>query len=286
MASCPTQRAPLAMRFDVITLFPEEFLAALKFGVIGRALERGTLEVVCTNPRDFASGNYRRVDERVYGGGPGMVMLLEPLKAALLHVRSLDATPAEVILLSPQGPRFAQARAQAFSQRARIILLCGRYEGIDQRFIDHYVDQELSIGDFVLSGGEYGALVAIDAITRLLPGVLNTDESAAQDSFSDGLLDCPHYTRPEIAEEGAVPEILKGGNHAQIARWRRKQSLGATWLKRPDLINGQVLAPMQLSPKDQALLREFQQELAPEATAEHALAEQSTMDTPSEPASS
>lgn len=248
------------MRFDVITLFPEEFLAALKFGVIGRALERGILEVVCTNPRDFASGNYRRVDERVYGGGPGMVMMLEPLKAALAHVRSLDATPASVILLSPQGPKFVQARAATMATSARVILLCGRYEGIDQRFIERYVDQELSIGDFVLSGGEYGALILVDAITRLLPGVLGAQESAMQDSFSDGLLDCPHYTRPEIAEEGAVPDVLKSGNHALIARWRRKQSLGATWLKRPELLHGQALAPLTLSRADQALLREFQQE--------------------------
>lgn len=248
------------MRFDIITLFPEEFLAALRFGVIGRALERGLLQVVCTNPRDFASGNYRRVDERVYGGGPGMVMLLEPLKAALAHVRSLDNTPAPVILLSPQGAKFTQARASEMSQLTRVIFLCGRYEGIDQRFIERYVDQELSIGDFVLSGGEYGALILVDAITRLLPGVLGAEESSAQDSFSDGLLDCPHYTRPEIAEEGVVPEILKSGNHALIARWRRKQSLGATWLKRPELLTGQVLAPLALSRTDQALLLEFQSE--------------------------
>lgn len=248
------------MRFDIITLFPEEVLAALRFGVIGRALERGLLQVVCTNPRDFASGNYRRVDERVYGGGPGMVMLLEPLKAALAHVRRLDSAPASVILLSPQGPKFNQAQAREMSGHGRVILLCGRYEGIDQRFINAYVDLELSIGDFVLSGGEYGALIVVDAIARLLPGVLGAEESSAQDSFSDGLLDCPHYTRPEVAEEGVVPEILKSGNHALIARWRRKQSLGATWLKRPELLAGQVLAPLVLSRTDQALLREFQAE--------------------------
>lgn len=241
------------MRFDIITLFPEEFLRALSFGVVGRAIARGEVHVQCHNPRDFTTGAYRRVDERVYGGGPGMVMLLEPLKLALAKLRSADTTPAPLTLLSPQGATFDQAQARALSLRPRMILLCGRYEGIDQRFIDSYVDEELSIGDYVLSGGELGALVVIDAVTRLLPGVLNKVESAEQDSFENGLLDCPHYTRPEKAAEGDVPDILKGGNHGEIARWRRMQSLGQTWLKRPDL-----LAKLALSKVDAKLLAEFQ----------------------------
>ena len=240
------------MRFDIITLFPEEFVRGLSFGVVGRAIARNEVQVQCYNPRDFTTDAYRRVDERVYGGGPGMVMLLEPLKSALAKLRKDDATPAPVTLLSPQGPTFNQARARALSVQPRMILLCGRYEGIDQRFIDHHVDEELSIGDYVLSGGELGALVVIDAVTRLLPGVLNKIESAEQDSFENGLLDCPHYTRPEKAPEGDVPEVLKGGNHAEIARWRRMQSLGQTWLKRPDL-----LAKLALSKADAKLLAEF-----------------------------
>ena len=241
------------MRFDVITLFPEEFLRALSFGVVGRALARDDVHVKCYNPRDFTTGAYRRVDERVYGGGPGMVMLLEPLKLALTQLRADDTTPAKLTLLSPQGATFNQAQARAMSLAPRMILLCGRYEGIDQRFIDCYVDQELSIGDYVLSGGELGALVVIDAVTRLLPGVLNKAASAEQDSFENGLLDCPHYTRPEKAVEGDVPELLKRGNHAEIARWRRMQSLGQTWLKRPDL-----LAKLSLSKEVAKLLAEFQ----------------------------
>jgi tRNA (guanine37-N1)-methyltransferase len=241
------------MHFDVITLFPEEFLRALSFGVVGRALARGQVQIHCVNPRDFTTDAYRRVDERVYGGGPGMVMLLEPLKLALAHVRAEQKTTAKLTLLSPQGAPFNQAQARYLSLRPHMILLCGRYEGIDQRFIDGYVDEELSIGDYVLSGGELGALVVIDAVTRLLPGVLNKSESAEQDSFEDGLLDHPHYTRPEKSADGCVPEILKGGNHAEIARWRRMQSLGATWQKRPDL-----LARLTLSKSDAKLLAEFQ----------------------------
>ena len=241
------------MRFDIITLFPEEFLRALSFGVVGRAIARGDVQVQCYNPRDFTTDAYKRVDERVYGGGPGMVMLLEPLKLAVAALRAADAAPAPLTLLSPQGQTFNQAQARAMSLRPRIILLCGRYEGIDQRFIDSYVDEEVSIGDYVLSGGELGALVVVDAVTRLLPGVLNKTASAEQDSFENGLLDCPHYTRPEKALEGDVPEVLKGGNHGEIARWRRMQSLGQTWLKRPDL-----LAKLTLSKVDLKLLAEFQ----------------------------
>jgi tRNA (guanine37-N1)-methyltransferase len=241
------------MRFDIITLFPEEVLASLSFGVVGRALARGQIQVVCTTPRDFAFDAYRRVDDRVYGGGPGMVMLLEPLRLAVAHVRSLCDQPAPLTLLSPQGAPFTQAHARALSLRPRMILLCGRYEGIDERFQQHFVEEAISIGDYVLSGGELGAMVVLDAVARLLPGVLNTAASAEQDSFEDGLLDCPHYTKPEHCAYGSVPEVLKGGNHAEIARWRRMQSLGATWLKRPDL-----LAKRVLSSADAVLLREFQ----------------------------
>ncbi len=246
------------MRFDIITLFPEEFLRALSFGVVGRAIARGEVQVECFNPRDFTTDAYKRVDERVYGGGPGMVMLLEPLKRALAHIRTVDAIPAPLTLLSPQGRTFNQAQARNMALKPRVILLCGRYEGIDQRFIEHYVDDELSIGDYVLSGGELGALVVVDAVTRLLPGVLNKAASAEQDSFENGLLDCPHYTRPEKALEGDVPDILKGGNHGEIARWRRMQSLGQTWLKRPDL-----LANFALSKVDAKLLAEFQSKFKP-----------------------
>ncbi len=253
MRDQPFQTLIPTMRFDVITLFPEEFLRTLNFGVVGRALARGQVQVECVNPRDFTTDAYRRVDERVYGGGPGMVMLLDPLKLALAHVRARTEVPAKLTLLSPQGATLTQAHARDLSLRPSMILLCGRYEGIDQRFIDGYVDEELSIGDYVLSGGELGAMVVIDALARLLPGVLNKSESAEQDSFSDGLLDCPHYTRPEKSADGDVPEILKCGNHAAIARWRRMQSLGATWQKRPDL-----LAQLTLSKSDAKLLAEFQ----------------------------
>jgi tRNA (guanine37-N1)-methyltransferase len=243
------------MRFDVITLFPDEFRQSLQYGVLGRALARGQIELVCINPRDFAHDAYRRVDERVYGGGPGMVMLIEPLKAALKHALESDSRPAELSYLSPQGKPFTQAMAKACAKKDRMILLCGRYEGVDQRFIDNYVHNEISIGDFVLSGGEMAAMVVIDAITRLLPGVLNKSESAEQDSFEDGLLDCPHYTRPETCEEGSVPLVLQSGNHGEIAKWRRKQSLGNTWRKRPDLLAGR-----ELSKSDAKLLEEYKQE--------------------------
>jgi tRNA (guanine37-N1)-methyltransferase len=244
------------LRIDIITLFPEAVLQCLGFGVVGRAIEQGLLRVVCTNPRDFTTDNYRRIDERVYGGGPGMVMLIEPLLAALRSIQASSSPElTRVSYLTPQGPVFSQAQARSMAARSHIVLICGRYEGIDQRFVDHYVDEEISIGDYVLSGGELAAAVVIDAVVRLLPGVLNKAESADQDSFENGLLDCPHYTRPELAAEGPVPEILKSGDHAKIARWRRQQSLGRTWLRRPDL-----LAKIELTALDQRLLAAFQRE--------------------------
>ena len=242
------------MRFDVITVFPDLIRQIMAVGVVGRALEKGRIALDCWNPRDYTEDNYRRVDDRPFGGGPGMVFMIEPLRRALDAARA-QAGAAPVVLLSPQGRRFDQNRAREWATLPGLVLVCGRYEGIDQRFVDNYVDEEVSIGDFVVSGGEVPALAIIDAVTRLLPGVLHTDASAIEDSFMDGVLDCPHYTRPEIADEGAVPGVLLSGNHAAIARWRRKQSLGATWLRRPDL-----LAHLMLNKADQRLLREFMDE--------------------------
>lgn len=239
------------MRFDVITLFPELIRQSMSVGVVGRALERGKVALECWNPRDYTQDNYRTVDDRPYGGGPGMVFMIEPLKRALAAARQ-QAGQAPVVLLSPQGRRFNQNQARSWAAGSGLIFVCGRYEGIDQRFVDRYVDIEMSLGDFVVSGGELPALAMMDAVIRLLPGVLHTDASAIEDSFMDGVLDCPHYTRPEVAEEGAVPEILLSGNHAAIARWRRKQSLGATWRRRPDL-----LAQLSLNVGDRRLLSEY-----------------------------
>jgi tRNA (guanine37-N1)-methyltransferase len=243
------------MRIDVITLFPEFVAGCAAIGVVGRAQERGLLAVHGWNPRDYATDAYRRVDERVFGGGPGMVMLIDPLRAALNAARAAAAEPARVIYLSPQGKRLDQAKVAELARRERLILLCGRYEGVDERLLQHEVDEELSIGDYVLSGGELAAAVVIDAIGRLQEGALNDAQSAQQDSFSDGLLDCPHYTRPERHELGAVPEVLTSGDHAAIRRWRRKQALGRTWQRRPDL-----LAQLALDREDEKLLFEFQQD--------------------------
>lgn len=243
------------MRIDVITLFPDFVAQCAGIGVIGRAQARGLLAVHAWNPRDYATDAYRRVDERPFGGGPGMVMLIDPLRAALNAARAAAPEPARTIYLSPQGARLDQARVAELAGRERVILLCGRYEGVDERLLRHEVDEELSIGDYVLSGGELPAAVLIDAIGRLQEGALNDAESARQDSFSDGLLDCPHYTRPERHELGSVPEILLSGDHAAIARWRRKQALGFTWRRRPDL-----LAQLKLNREDEKLLLEFQKD--------------------------
>ena len=243
------------MRIDVITLFPEFIQTAAGIGVVGRAQERGLLAVHAWNPRDYATDAYRRVDERVFGGGPGMVMLIDPLRAALQAAREAAAEPVKTIYLSPQGARLDQAKVAELARQERLILLSGRYEGVDERLLQHEVDEELSIGDYVLSGGELAAAVVIDAIGRLQEGALNDAQSAEQDSFSDGLLDCPHYTRPERHELGAVPEVLTSGDHAAIRRWRRKQALGRTWQRRPDL-----LAKLILNREDQKLLFEFQED--------------------------
>jgi tRNA (guanine37-N1)-methyltransferase len=247
------------MRIDVITLFPDFIENCARIGVVGRARERGLLQIATWNPRDFATDNYRSADDRCYGGGPGMVMMIDPLRRALDSARAAggSGSEAKVIYLSPQGTRLDQARVAELARRDRLILLSGRYEGVDERFLEHAVDEEISVGDYVLSGGELAAAIVIDAVGRLQEGVLNDAASAEQDSFSNGLLDCPHYTRPEHHEWGDVPAVLVSGDHAAIARWRLKQSLGRTWLRRPDL-----LEQAGLDKKTRALLDEFQYEHA------------------------
>jgi len=240
------------MRIDVITLFPEEFRATAGIGVTGRAIERGLVELRTWNPRDYATDRHGSVDDRPYGGGPGMVMTVEPLRSAIRAARADAGKDARVSLLSPQGRRLDQGAIGRLADRAGLILLCGRYEGVDERLIELEVDEEWSIGDYVLSGGELAAAVVVDAVTRLLPGVLGADESAEQDSFMAGLLDCPHYSRPERVDGLEVPAVLLSGDHGAIRRWRRKQSLGRTWQRRPELLEG-----MELDEDDRALLAEF-----------------------------
>lgn len=243
------------VRFDVVSLFPAMFgLAADYGGVTGRAIQRGAVSLKVWNPRDYTHDVHRTVDDRPYGGGPGMVMKYEPVRDAVAAARS-DGAQGPVIYMSPQGQRLTQTRVRQMAQWPGMTLLCGRYEGIDERVIDTLIDEELSIGDYVLSGGELGALVVIDATVRLLPDVLGHGDSAQQDSFEEGLLDCPHYTRPEQNEAGVVPAVLLGGNHREIERWRHKQALGRTWRKRPDL-----LEKLSLSAEQQALLKEYIEE--------------------------
>lgn len=238
------------MRFDVISLFPEMF-EAMRFGVTGRAIERGQATLALWNPRDYAEDVHRTVDDRPYGGGPGMVMMVGPLRRVIEDARAA-APGSPVICLSPQGRRLDQSAVRAMASEPGFVLLAGRYEGIDERLIDAYVDQEWSVGDYVLSGGELPAMVLMDAVIRLLPGVLGHADSAAQDSYGDGLLDCPHYTRPEEIDGRTVPEVLKSGNHELIRRWRLQQALGRTWLRRPDLLENR-----RLSSEEQVLLDEF-----------------------------
>ena len=245
------------MRIDVITLFPDFIAQCVAFGVTGRAGERQLLSLHGWNPRDYAEGNYRRVDERPFGGGPGMVMLIDPLRAAIAAARAVDPAPARVVYLTPQGAPLTQAKVRELATRERVILLCGRYEGVDERLIEAEVDEEISIGDYVLSGGELAAAVVIDAVARLQEGALSDAESAAQDSFEGGLLDCPHYTRPVEHELGRVPDVLMSGNHAEIARWRRREALGRTWQRRPDLLDETTL-----SKADHQLLDEYRARFA------------------------
>jgi tRNA (guanine37-N1)-methyltransferase len=240
------------LQIQVVTLFPEMLDALLAFGVTGRAVQRGLLQIQGWNPRDYTSDKHRTVDDRPFGGGPGMVMKVQPLSAAIRAARVATGPQARVIFLSPQGKRFEQQDAVRLANLAGMVLVAGRYEGIDERVIETEVDEELSIGDYVLSGGELPALVVIDAVARLLPGALNDAESAAEDSFMHGLLDYPHYTRPEEIAGQRVPQVLVNGDHAAIRRWRRQQALGRTWLRRPELIE-----KLELSADERSWLDEF-----------------------------
>jgi tRNA (guanine37-N1)-methyltransferase len=230
----------MLVKLGVVTLFPDMFAAVKDYGISSRAFGSGLVTLECWNPRTFTQDRHQTVDSRPYGGGPGMVMMVEPLRAALQAART-SLPKARVLYLSPQGKRFNQAAAHEMAQQEELVLLCGRYEGIDERLLQLEVDEEWSIGDYVLSGGELPAMVLIDAVIRLLPGVLGHNESAAQDSFSDGLLDCPHYARPEIYEGMAVPPVLLSGHHEEIRRWRLQQALLRTRQRRPDLLAGREL---------------------------------------------
>ncbi|QDL55373.1 tRNA (guanosine(37)-N1)-methyltransferase TrmD [Rhodoferax aquaticus] len=245
------------MRFDVITLFPELFAPLLSSGITRRAYESGAVDVRFANPRDFAVGNYKRVDDRPFGGGPGMVMMAEPLHACLSQVLSERAVGAPVVLFSPIGKPLTHAVVERMGSGEGAVLLCGRYEGIDQRIIDAHVTEQISLGDFVLSGGEIAAMALLDAVARLQPGVLNTEGSHQQDSFNPalgGLLDCPHYTRPDVWNGLAVPEVLMSGHHGHIERWRREQSLRITAMRRPELLVSARRAGL-LSNRDEEFLR-------------------------------
>jgi tRNA (guanine37-N1)-methyltransferase len=250
------------MRIEVVTLFPEFVTQSLRIGVVGRALERGLASFAATSPREFATDVHRTVDDRPYGGGPGMVLKIEPTRAALRLAKSRLPPGSRSVYLAADGVTLTQAKAAELARLPGLLLLAGRYEGVDERLLELEIDERVSIGDYVLSGGELPALVVIDAIVRLLPGVLGDDESAQQDSFSTGLLDWPHYTRPEVYEGREVPAVLMGGNHAAIQRWRTKQALGTTWLKRPDL-----LAKLELSKEQRKLLDEYMTEHRAEGAA-------------------
>ena len=228
------------LQVGVITLFPEMFAAVGDYGITGKATKSGLLQIRTVNPRDFTTDRRRTVDDRPYGGGPGMVMMAEPLRAAIRNARA-DLSGAALVYLSPQGKQLQQQDVMAFAARSSIILIAGRYEGIDERVIDLEVDEEWSIGDYVLSGGELPAMVLIDAMARCLPGALGNEESAPEDSFYRGILDCPHYTRPEKVGGRSVPAVLLSGDHAAIRKWRLKQALGRTWKRRPDLL--EALSP-------------------------------------------
>ncbi len=228
------------MQFDVVTLFPEMFTAITQSGITRRAFEQKKCELSLWNPRDFTSDRHRTVDDRPYGGGPGMVMMVKPLQAAVLEAKkrqiAAELPAPRVIYLSPQGRALTHERVMQLTAEPGLVLLCGRYEAVDQRFLDTCVDEEISLGDFVLSGGELPAMALMDAVIRQLPGVLHDDASAVEDSFVNGLLDCPHYTRPEVYEGVAVPAVLMGGHHVEIEKWRRERALEATAKKRPDMI--------------------------------------------------
>ena len=242
------------MHIDIVTLFPEFALSVGSVGITGRAVRRGLLSLQAQNPRDYTDDVHRTVDDRPYGGGPGMVMKVEPLQRAIAAAK-VTQPAAKVICLSPQGERFDQRVAERLADEQALILVAGRYEGIDERLIERECDLELSIGDYIISGGELAAMIVVDAVARLLPGVLGDEQSALQDSFSDGLLDCPHYTRPEVYQGAAVPDVLLSGDHAAITRWRRQQALGRTATRRPDLLDQDSLGE-----SDRALLNEYWQQ--------------------------
>jgi tRNA (guanine37-N1)-methyltransferase len=243
------------MQIAVVSIFPELVGQVAEYGVVGRAKERGLLSLICENPRDYAEDAHRTVDDRPYGGGPGMVLKYEPAAKAIGAVRERLPEGSPVVYLSPQGRVFDQAAAKRFAAMPGLILLAGRYEGVDERLIEAQVDEEVSLGDFVLSGGEIAAMAVIDATARLLPGVLGDDESAREDSFADGLLEHPHYTRPESIDGKRVPAVLLSGDHARIARWRYKQALGRSYLRRPDLVR-----KLELDGEQRKLLDEFLKE--------------------------
>jgi tRNA (guanine37-N1)-methyltransferase len=245
------------MRIAVVTLFPLMIRDALAHGVVGRALERGVLEIECFDPRNFAADPHRTVDDRPYGGGPGMVLKVEPLRSALRRAAAAVPPGSRRVYLGADGRRFEQSMAQEASEGAGLVLVAGRYEGVDERFIERETDEQWSIGDYVLSGGELPALVVIDAIARLIPGTLGSAESALQESFSDGLVDWPHYTRPPAIDGQAVPPVLLSGDHAAIQRWRLQQALGRTWLRRPELLERRGMTG-----EERALLEEFKIERA------------------------
>lgn len=255
MSGVPGSSGSAALRIDVLSLFPEFIGQCAEVGVVGRALRRGLLQLNTWQIRDFAEGAHRAVDDRPYGGGPGMVMLIDPLRRCMEAAQADAAEPAHVLFMSPQGPVLTQKRLRAWSRLPRLLLVCGRYEGVDERFIEHCVGEQVSLGDYVLSGGELAAAVIVDGLGRLRDGALGDPQSARQDSFEDGLLDCPHYTRPARHALGPVPEVLERGDHAAIARWRRQQALGRTWLCRPDL-----LQRLELSAEDRCLLDAFRKE--------------------------
>ncbi|MCC4265689.1 tRNA (guanosine(37)-N1)-methyltransferase TrmD [Oceanimonas baumannii] len=243
------------MWIGVVSLFPEMFRAVSDYGVTGRAVKDGLLTFESWNPRDFTRDKHRTVDDRPYGGGPGMLMMVQPLRDAIAAARAAAGEGAKVIYLSPQGRKLDQQGVCELAQQEKLILVAGRYEGVDERVIEADIDEEWSVGDYVLSGGELPAMVLIDAVARMVPGVLGDMASAEQDSFSEGLLDHPHYTRPEQLEGMAVPAVLLSGNHADIARWRMQQSLGRTWLRRPELLNN-----LALTDEQEQLLAQFVRE--------------------------
>lgn len=241
--------------FGVVTLFPEMFNAISEHGVVGRAIQNGVLSLETWNPRDFARDRHRTVDDRPYGGGPGMLMKMQPLQEAIQAAKKVGGDGVRTVYLSPQGARLNHHKVKQLAAYDRLICVAGRYEGVDERLIESEIDEEISVGDYVLSGGELASMVLVDAVARTVPGVLGHSQSAEQDSFVDGLLDCPHYTRPESFENKFVPDVLLSGDHERIRRWRLKQSLGRTWLRRPDL-----LAAVELNSEQQALLQEFMEE--------------------------